>query len=111
MNTAKNKPVSKQALYSMVSSHAKGVIKRLVELTKSNNESVALGACKILLNKTLPDTYAVDLDDTIASQNQPIEPTTLTPEEARHKAERLILCAQALTNRGRYRPRDIGAQV
>jgi uncharacterized protein YwgA len=54
------KPISKQALYSMTSSHAKKAIERIVELMDSENESVALGACKVLLNKTLPDFKSVE---------------------------------------------------
>lgn len=57
-----SKPVSKQALYSMISSQAKEVIERVAELTKSDNESVALGACKLLLNKALPDLKGLELE-------------------------------------------------
>lgn len=57
-----SKPVSKQALYSMISSRAKEVIERVAELTKSDNESVALGACKLLLNKALPDLKGLALE-------------------------------------------------
>lgn len=61
-NSGNNKPVSKQALYSMVSSHAKTVINRLITLSESKNENVALGACKILLNKTLPDIRTLEVN-------------------------------------------------
>ena len=44
--STKRKPTSKQALYSSISSYADEVIQRLVELSKSKNENVALGACK-----------------------------------------------------------------
>jgi hypothetical protein len=59
------KPISKQALYSMVSSKARETTLRLFELTKSSNDNVALGACKVLLNKVLPDLRAqeVSFDD------------------------------------------------
>lgn len=57
-----SKPVSKQALYSMISSRAKEVIERVAELTKSDNESVALGACKLLLNKALPDLKGLEIE-------------------------------------------------
>jgi hypothetical protein len=54
-----SKPISKQALYSMISSKAKDVIDRLFELTNSYNENVALGACKVLIGKTLPDVSSI----------------------------------------------------
>jgi hypothetical protein len=49
------KPVNKQALYQIASGYSKEVIVRLHELTQSKNENVALGACKALLDKALPD--------------------------------------------------------
>lgn len=54
--------MSKQSLYSMVSSRSKKVISRLFDLTQSNNENVALGACKVLLNKILPDLNAINVN-------------------------------------------------
>lgn len=57
-----SKPTSKQALYSMTSAKAKKAIKRLGELIDSKNESVALGACKTILNKTLPDIKTLELE-------------------------------------------------
>ena len=53
------KPMSKQSLYSKVSSYSPKIINRLVELVDSSNESVALGACKALLNKSIPDLKAI----------------------------------------------------
>ena len=50
-----DKPQSKQTLYQIASRHSKTAINRLVELMYSKNESVALGACKVLLNKSIPD--------------------------------------------------------
>lgn len=52
MNT---KPVNKQALYQVASGYSKEVMERLYGLTQSKNENVALGACKALLDKALPD--------------------------------------------------------
>lgn len=49
------KPESKQTLYQLASLHSRAAIKRLAELIESNNENVALGACKALLNKVIPD--------------------------------------------------------
>ncbi len=46
----------------MISSRAKEVIERVAELTKSKNESVALGACKLLLNKALPDLKGLEIE-------------------------------------------------
>lgn len=60
METINDKPVSKQALYQMVSRHAGAAINRLVELTKSQNDNVALGACRVLLNKTIPDIKSIE---------------------------------------------------
>ncbi|HEX7017804.1 MAG TPA: hypothetical protein VF209_02760 [Patescibacteria group bacterium] len=55
MQATDEKPVSKQTLYQIASRHSRSAITKLVELTNSSNENVALGACKVLLNKTLPD--------------------------------------------------------
>lgn len=63
MSTNKNKPTSRQALYSKISSRADEIVTRLIELTQSKNENVALGACKLLLNKTLPDIKTLELTD------------------------------------------------
>lgn len=51
--------MSKQALYSKVSVYTPEIVDRLVELTKSTNQNVALGACKALLNKSIPDLRAL----------------------------------------------------
>lgn len=53
-----SKPIGKQALFSMVSAQAKPIVQKLIELTKSKNENIALGACKVLINKILPDLKA-----------------------------------------------------
>ena len=56
------KPISKQAMYSKIASHSDEIIDRLLELAKSSNDNVALGACKTLLGKALPDMKTVELD-------------------------------------------------
>lgn len=118
----KRKPTSKQALYSSISSHAKEVIVRLVELSKSKNENVALGACKTLLNKTLPDVKSVEvtqsnmLDNLISEENdrfKPIKNTTepsletMTPEEKQTYAMELIEIGQTLMGQGKYGKKPI----
>jgi hypothetical protein len=55
MDNTDNKPVSKQTLYQIASRHSRAAIERLVELMNSTNENVALGAAKVLLQKTIPD--------------------------------------------------------
>lgn len=116
---AKRKPTSKQALYSSISSYADEVIQRLVELSKSKNENVALGACKTLLNKTLPDVRSIDVTqssvlDTLISEElgrvkQPEkahqESTIMTPKQKEAYANELIEMGQALLGQGRYRKR------
>ncbi len=59
----KIKPIGRQALYSLISCDAKSVIERLKELSQSKNENVALGACKVLINKILPDISSIGLLD------------------------------------------------
>ncbi|NCN03882.1 MAG: hypothetical protein GW942_02295 [Candidatus Pacebacteria bacterium] len=118
----KRKPTSKQALYSSISSYADEVIQRLVELTKSKNENVALGACKTLLNKTLPDVKSVEitqsdiLDNLISEEldrfkltKNATEPSleTMTPEEKQKYAQELIEMGEGLLGRGRYGKREI----
>lgn len=119
---SKRKPTSKQALYSSISSYADEVIQRLVELSKSKNENVALGACKTLLNKTLPDVKSVEviqsniLDNLISEELdrfKPIKNTTepsfetMTPEEKQTYAMELIEIGQTLMGQGRYGKKPI----
>jgi hypothetical protein len=80
-----SKPISKQSLYSMTSARAKKAIRRLEELMESENESVALGACKTILNKTLPDIKTIEVEKLEAVENK----ETLSPEVARVIASRL----------------------
>lgn len=51
-------------LYARLSKYAPQAIKRVVRLLESNNESVALGAAKVLLDKCLPDVKAITLENT-----------------------------------------------
>jgi hypothetical protein len=116
----KRKPTSKQALYSSISSYADEVIQRLVDLSKSKNENVALGACKTLLNKTLPDVKSVEvtqsniLDDLISEELDRFKPaktgssatlTSMTEDEKQAYALELIELGQGLLGQGRYRKR------
>lgn len=121
MNT-KRKPTSKQALYSSISSYADEVIQRLVHLSKSKNENVALGACKTLLNKTLPDVKSVEvtqsniLDNLISEELDRFKPTktssdtalsSMTEDEKQLYALELIELGQGLLGQGRYGKRKI----
>lgn len=45
-------------IYARVSKYSPRAIKRLVQLLESSNESVALGAVKVILDKVLPDLRA-----------------------------------------------------
>src|SRR5476649_2955496 len=49
------KPVSRQVLYQLASLHSRDAIERLAKLMNSRNENVALGACRTLLDKVIPD--------------------------------------------------------
>lgn len=115
----KIKPTSKQALYSMISTHAPSIVARLVKLSQSKNENVALGACKLLLNKTLPDIKSVEivqssiLDTLIQSELDKSTPPKVTlqqrmdemsDEEVKAYGERMIRAGQALARTGDYTP-------
>jgi len=115
--STKRKPTSKQALYSSISSYADDVIQRLVELSKSKNENVALGACKTLLNKTLPDVKSVEVTQSTVLDNlisdeldrfKPVKkdsdtiPTSMTEDEKQAYALELIELGQGLLGQGRY---------
>lgn len=119
---AKRKPTSKQALYSSISSYADEVIQRLVKLSKSKNENVALGACKTLLNKTLPDVKSVEvtqsniLDNLISEELDRFKPaktgsqpslSSMNEEQKKAYAKELIEIGETLLGIGRYSPRDI----
>lgn len=119
---AKRKPTSKQALYSSISSYADEVIQQLVELSRSKNENVALGACKTLLNKTLPDVKSVEvtqsniLDNLISEELDRFKPTktgsntlltSMTEDEKQAYALELIELGQGLLGEGRYGKRQI----
>ena len=119
---AKRKPTSKQALYSSISSYADEVIQQLVELSRSKNENVALGACKTLLNKTLPDVKSVEvtqsniLDNLISEELDRFKPTktgsntlltSMTEDEKQAYALELIELGHGLLGEGRYGKRQI----
>ena len=55
------KPMSKQAIYSMVSSRSRELIEKLFELSESNNQPIRLGALRTLINKVLPDLKVTEL--------------------------------------------------
>lgn len=114
----KVKPTSKQALYSMISTHAPSIVARLVKLSQSKNENVALGACKLLLNKTLPDIKSVEivqssiLDTLIQSELDKSTPKQtlqqrideMSDEEVKAYGERMIRAGHALARTGDYAP-------
>lgn len=108
--TSITKPVGKQALYSMLSSRAKKTILRLVELSGSNNENVALGACKVLLNKTIPDVTSIRITDLVrieeskAEKKDEREFESMTAEEKRSYGLQMIEAGMALAEVGKYAP-------
>ncbi|MBU1067808.1 hypothetical protein KKE60_08480 [Patescibacteria group bacterium] len=50
-------------LYARVSKYAPKAIRRVVNLLDSKNESVALGAVKVILDKAIPDLKALEIDE------------------------------------------------
>lgn len=50
-------------LYARVSKYAPRAIKKVAELLESKNESVALGAVKVILDKAIPDLKALEIDE------------------------------------------------
>lgn len=91
---------------------------RLMELTQSKNENVALGACKVLLNKTLPDIKSVEvtqssvMDSLISDeigkyQPQPstsdeLDLASMTLEEKALFAQEFIEIGETLLGAGKY---------
>lgn len=119
---AKRKPTSKPALYSSISSYADEVIQRLVELSKSKNENVAIGVCKTLLNKTLPDVKSVEvtqsniLDNLISEEPERFKPvkaskqssvSDMSEEKKKAYAHELIEIGETLLGIGKYALCDI----
>lgn len=49
-------------LYARVSKYSPRAINRVAELLESKNESIALGAAKVILDKCLPDIKALALE-------------------------------------------------
>lgn len=65
-NNEINKPgvQSRAGLYQFASKYAREAIDKLYFLmTTSKNESVVLGAAKAILNKSLPDLKAIELNN------------------------------------------------
>jgi len=54
-------PMSKQAMYSKIASHAEYLITRLLEECESENPSIRIGALRTLINKVLPDLTEADI--------------------------------------------------
>ncbi len=54
---------SKQKIYAKIAGKSEEIVSSLLELTISKNESIKLGALKILLNKILPDLKAIELPE------------------------------------------------
>lgn len=89
-----------------------------MELTKSKNENVVLGACKVLLNKTLPDIKSVEvtqssvMDSLISEEIGKRQPQTqdnnepdfdlMTQEEKKRFAEQFIEIGEVLLGKGKY---------
>lgn len=51
---------SKQKIYAKIAGKSEEIVGGLLELITSRNESIKLGALKILLNKILPDLKSVE---------------------------------------------------
>ena len=51
---------SKQKIYAKIAVKSEEIVSSLLELTLSKNESIKLGALRILLNKILPDLKAIE---------------------------------------------------
>jgi hypothetical protein len=70
---------------NLAQSHGGTAIERLVELTKSTNERVAVTACEVLLNRGCgTPRQSIDLEASIDSRTtnaEPAEPTTLEDAE------------------------------
>ena len=49
------------AIYAVVSGKRELILNKLLELLESKNESISLGAAKVLFNKLLPDLKATDV--------------------------------------------------
>lgn len=49
------------AIYQRIAAHADELVEGLLQLTKSRNENIALGAYKCLINKILPDLRSTEL--------------------------------------------------
>jgi hypothetical protein len=54
---------SKNKIYARIAAHADEIIDSLLELAKSKNENIKLGALKVLANKIIPDLKALEVKD------------------------------------------------
>lgn len=52
---------SRSAIYNKLSVHSDKAIKELIDLLSSRNESIKLGAIKLILDKSIPDLRAMEL--------------------------------------------------
>lgn len=52
---------SRSAIYGKLSVHSDKAIKRLITLLDSKNENILLGAIKLILDKSIPDLKAMEL--------------------------------------------------
>lgn len=52
---------NRQGLYAKVAKHATAALDVLVQLLKSKNDNIRLGAARTILDKCLPDVKAVEL--------------------------------------------------
>lgn len=112
----KRQPVSRQALYNTISSYSPDIIARLIKMTKSKNENVALGACKTLLNKALPDlnmnamkleALVTTTNDTIEEKTDKIDMSEMTDEQKKDYGMRMIEAGEAIAGVGKYAPRTV----
>lgn len=58
--------LTETAIRELLRAHIPTVIERLVKLSDSKNESISLGACRLILDKVLPNFKAKELFDTNA---------------------------------------------
>ena len=54
---------SRRLLYQKIAGKADFIIRRLVELSKSKNDSVAVSACRILLERVVPSLKTMEIQD------------------------------------------------
>ena len=52
--------LSKQKIYAKIAMSSTEIVEGILKLSKSKNESVRLGALKVLINKIVPDLRSVE---------------------------------------------------